>query len=49
MTDRDVKPDKTPHGSTVLLSRLRASGWAVAVHNDYRLNGDQFTFWLFIC
>lgn len=25
---------------------LRALGWAVAVHNDYRLNGDAHTFWL---
>lgn len=26
---------------------LRALGWTVAVHNDYRLNGLKFTFWLF--
>src|SRR5690606_37528993 len=26
---------------------LRALGWAVAVHNDYRLNGSPHTFWLF--
>jgi hypothetical protein len=26
---------------------LRAAGWAVAVHNDYRLGGESFTFWLF--
>jgi hypothetical protein len=25
---------------------LREQGWAVAVHNDYRLNGERFTFWL---
>lgn len=25
---------------------LRADGWAVAVHNDYRLNGKSYTFWL---
>lgn len=25
---------------------LRAEGWSVAVHNDYRLNGEAFTFWL---
>lgn len=25
---------------------LRALGWAVAVHNDYRLNGEAHTFWL---
>jgi hypothetical protein len=26
---------------------IRALGWGVAIHNDYRLNGEQFTFWLF--
>lgn len=26
---------------------LRAMGWSVAVHNDYRLNGVAHTFWLF--
>lgn len=26
---------------------LRAQSWAVAVHNDYRLNGEAHTFWLF--
>jgi len=25
---------------------LRALGWSVAVHNDYRLNGTRHTFWL---
>lgn len=25
---------------------LRQSGWSVAVHNDYRLNGLAHTFWL---
>lgn len=29
------------------LARLRAAGWSVAVHNDYRLNGVPATFWLF--
>lgn len=26
---------------------LRLLGWSVAVHNDYRQNGERFTFWLF--
>ena len=26
---------------------IRAQGWVVAVHNDYRLNGEAHTFWLF--
>jgi hypothetical protein len=30
-----------------LLSELRAKGWTVAVHNDYRLTGVHHTFWLF--
>lgn len=25
---------------------IRAAGWAVAIHNDYRLNGKSHTFWL---
>jgi hypothetical protein len=28
------------------LALLRGSGWMVAVHNDYRLNGVNHTFWL---
>ena len=26
---------------------LHKAGWRVAVHNDYRLNGEDHTFWLF--
>ena len=26
---------------------IRAAGWAVAVHNDYRQQGEPHTFWLF--
>jgi hypothetical protein len=26
---------------------LREKGWSVAVHNDYRLNDESWTFWLF--
>lgn len=26
---------------------IRAKGWMVAVHNDYRLHGELHTFWLF--
>lgn len=26
---------------------IREMGWAVAVHNDYRMNGRPYTFWLF--
>jgi hypothetical protein len=27
---------------------LRQLGLSVAVHNDYRLNGENHTFWLFV-
>lgn len=30
-----------------LLAEMRATGWVVAVHNDYRLGGLLKTFWLF--
>jgi hypothetical protein len=26
---------------------IRTKGWMVAVHNDYRQNGENHTFWLF--
>lgn len=26
---------------------IRARGWVVAVHNDYKVNGEPYTFWLF--
>lgn len=29
------------------LAAIRALGWAVGVHNDYRLDGRSHTFWLF--
>jgi hypothetical protein len=32
---------------TDTLATLRAKGWTVAVHNDYRLDGVAHTFWLF--
>lgn len=30
-----------------ILSAMRTDGWAVAVHNDYRLAGKPHTFYLF--
>lgn len=33
-------------GPFTLLDLLRANGWIVAVHNDYRQSGKQRTFWL---
>lgn len=29
------------------LAYIRGAGWSVAVHNDYRIGGATFTFWLF--
>lgn len=34
-------------GADALLAGLRELGWAVAVHNDYRVDGEPHTFWLF--
>jgi hypothetical protein len=31
----------------ILLMHIRNKGWSVAVHNDYKLNGLNYTFWLF--
>jgi hypothetical protein len=30
-----------------LLTSIRAAGWMVGAHNDYRINGVPMTFWLF--
>lgn len=37
---------KTKNDLESILKRLRKTGWMVAVHNDYRLNGEFMTFWL---
>lgn len=45
-----TKPPDTPAPPSVaaaLGDDLRAAGWAVAIHNDYWLNGERKTFWLF--
>jgi hypothetical protein len=31
----------------VTVDMLRAKGWSVATHNDYRMGGVSYTFWLF--
>jgi hypothetical protein len=36
-----------PINVTTLLAKIRGAGWSVAVHNDYRLDGEPMTFWLF--
>lgn len=32
--------------ASIILDNLRRAGWTVAVHNDFRLNGEPHTFWL---
>jgi len=41
MKDRS---EKSPANSP---DDIRAKGWMVGVHNDYRQGGELFTFWLF--
>ena len=41
--DWELEADAAP---TRALARLRAAGWTVGVHNDYRLGGVAHTFWL---
>ncbi len=48
----DIRAERIHPTLEDLLTRIRAAGWLVAVHNDYRLNdskpgGEVFTFWLF--
>lgn len=44
-----VRDGSGVHGPALekMLLALRSGGWTVAVHNDYRLDGETFTFWLF--
>ena len=35
------------HAGSPVPDDIRAAGWAVAVHNDYRQDGKAHTFWLF--
>lgn len=44
--EEDDERDKSRSVSKTL-GRLRKADWAVAVHNDYNLNGKKHTFWLF--
>lgn len=39
--------EKQATGPFTKLALLRATGWSVAVHNDYKLRGKRMTFWLF--
>lgn len=47
-TEPNARPKNVPNdGLAARLDALRADGWSVAVHNDYRLGGVAHTFWLF--
>lgn len=39
------EPDPRP--IETMLHALRKADWRVAAHNDYRLGGNWYTFWLF--
>lgn len=41
-----VDPASKPEADT-RVGELRKAGWSVAVHNDYRQDGESKTFWLF--
>ena len=43
MQDANAKPETT---ADEVLNELRSAGWSVAVHNDYRIGAEAFTFWL---
>lgn len=45
IADLDISEDEAE--GIAALRALRSDGWTVAVHNDYRLNGEPHTFWLF--
>lgn len=38
---------RTTNANGAVPDDIRALGWTVAVHNDYRLDGEPATFWLF--
>jgi hypothetical protein len=45
MVRGEAQPAQEPLNA--LPDDIRSNGWAVAVHNDYRLYGENYTFWLF--
>lgn len=45
--ERDEAIARAERAEASLPEDIREKGWAVAVHNDYRLNGEKHTFWLF--
>jgi len=39
--------DEIKHRKASSPDDIRAEGWSVAIHNDYHLDGESYTFWLF--
>jgi hypothetical protein len=42
----EVREEELNHLRRSSPNDLRALGWTVAVHNDYRQDGQDYTFWL---
>ena len=42
-----LRRELTPREGESSPDDLRNLGWSVAVHNDYRIHGEHYTFWLF--
>lgn len=40
-------PPDTSLDARSLPNDIRCAGWSVAVHNDYRIGENSYTFWLF--
>ncbi len=48
LLDAPTAPDPTMTDDPwPLLTKLRDTGWSVAIHNDYWQNGIRYSFWLF--
>jgi hypothetical protein len=43
----EAKPPDDDQCLGFYIRQLHAGGWRVAVHNDYRQDGAEMTFWLF--
>ena len=45
--NKELRLKVNTESNKAIANDIRAQGWSVAVHNDYRLNGVVHTFWLF--
>jgi hypothetical protein len=44
---RELRLAENANSNAAIANDIRDAGWSVAVHNDYLMNGERFTFWLF--